>query len=500
MSSPVLEWRGIVKVFPGAVALAGADCSVARGEVVALLGENGAGKTTLLSVAAGVYRPDAGIVLFDGTPLVMRSPREALERGIGMVYQHFRLVDAFTVVENVVLGSRNCGLLFSPEKHAMAVGRLAREHGLEVDPNARVGTLSVGERQRVEILKMLYRDARVLLLDEPTAVLAPQEVDSLGRSMRRMAAEGRAVVFSTHKLGEAIELADRIVVLRAGRVVATVRPRETTVQALAQMMVGREWEVHGAAGEGEPGTVVLAALNLRTRGDSGLTLQGVTLEVYSGEIVGVAGVAGNGQRELAEVLAGVRVPDAGQIWLDGREVTRLGVRERLLLGLRYIPEDRLGEGLVPCFSVAENVVLRDFHLWPVSSGFRMHWEVARRRAGELVERFQVRARSVDVSVGSLSGGNQQRLLVAREASSGLRVLVACYPTRGLDVNASAEVRRTLAGLRAAGCGILLISESLDELFALSDRILVLHRGRLVGGGPTARLSRKQVGLWMAGAA
>lgn len=500
MSRPILEWRGIVKAFPGVVALAGVDCGVAPGEVVALLGENGAGKTTLLSIAAGLYRPDAGTLLIEGIPVVFRSPREALARGVGMVHQHFRLVDAFTVTENVLLGCRTPRFLLRLYAHAGVVGRMARKHGLEIDPNARVGTLSVGERQRVEILKILYRDARVLLLDEPTAVLTPPEVDRFAHSIRSMAAQGRAVVFSTHKLAEAIELADRIVILRTGRVVGTVRPHETTPRALAQMMVGREWETHRPATQGGQGPVMLKAVGIRATGESGLRLEDVTLEVRSGEIVGLAGVAGNGQRELAEVLAGVRMPEAGQIWLDGLDATRLGPRERWAMGLRYIPEDRLGEGLVPLFSITENVVLRDFYLPPVRRGARIDWQAARSRARDLVDRFRVRTSSVDAPVMSLSGGNQQRLLVGREICGTPRILVAVYPTRGLDVNASAEVHRTFMTLRAAGCGVVMASESLDELFTLADRILVLYRGRLVGGAATAEVTREQIGLWMAGAA
>ncbi|MDR5684431.1 MAG: ABC transporter ATP-binding protein [Armatimonadota bacterium] len=500
MSRLALEWRGIVKAFPGVVALDGVDCAVTPGEVVALLGENGAGKTTLLSIAAGLYRPDAGTILINETPATLRSPRDALALGVGMVHQHFRLVDAFTVTENVLLGRRRPRFLLSTRVHDAEVARLARAHGLDIEPDARVGTLSVGERQRVEILKLLYGDARVLLLDEPTAVLTPQEVDRLTTSIRRMASEGRAVVFSTHKLSEAIDLADRIVILRKGRMTGAVLPDETNVRELAHMMVGHEWEAHRPTTQRSPGPVVLEAVNVRATGESGLRIQDVTLGVRAGEIVGLAGVAGNGQRELAEVIAGLRMPEEGCIRLDDRDVTHLGPRERWALGLRYIPEDRLQEGLVPSFSVAENSVLRDFHRAPIRRGLQVDWQAARMRASELVHRFGVRTPSLDVSVASLSGGNQQRVLVGREVQGSPRVLVALYPTRGLDVAASLEVHRTLSELCSLGCGVVLVSESLDELFFVAHRIVVLHRGRLVGGAPTTELTREQVGLWMAGAA
>ncbi len=497
MSRSLVEMRGIVKVFPGVVANAGVDLAIAPGEVLAVLGENGAGKTTLMNVLAGLYRPDAGTVLIDGSPVVLRSPGDALARGIGMVHQHVRLVGAFSVTENLLLGWRKAGMLLDVRAHAAQVRRLAADYGLAVDPHARTDTLTLGERQRVEILRMLHRAVRVLILDEPTAVLTPQEAAGLLAACRRIAAQGRAVVFISHKLDEVLQVADRIVVLRAGCVAGTTTPAQTTPRVLAQLMVGQEVEATSRP-TAAPGPVVLALDGVSLEGPGGRGLQDLTLEVRAGELVGVAGVAGNGQRELAEVLAGLRVPRAGRIVWEGRDITRLGPRARWALGLAYVPEDRLGEGLVGAFTVAENAVLRDYDGPPIARGLRVHWPAVRARASALVRRFAIRTPSIDTPAWHLSGGHQQRLLVGREVAATPRVLVAMYPTRGLDVQAAAAVHRILLDLRAAGAGVVLISESLDELFALADRIVVMHRGRLVGERRAATATREEIGLLMAG--
>jgi simple sugar transport system ATP-binding protein len=498
MARPLAEVRGVVKVFPGVVANAGVDLAIYPGEVLAVLGENGAGKTTLMSVLAGLYRPDAGSVLIDGSPVVLRSPGDALAQGIGMVHQHVRLVGAFTVTENLLLGWREAGVLLDARAHAARVRRLAGDYGLAIDPHARTDTLTLGERQQVEILRMLHRAVRVLILDEPTAVLTPQEAAGLIGACRRIAAQGRSVVFISHKLDEVLRVADRIVVLRAGRVAGVTTPDRTTPRALAQMMVGQEVEVTPRP-PASPGPVVLAVDGVALEGPGGRGLQDLCLEVRTGEIVGVAGVAGNGQRELAEVLAGLRVPRAGRVVWEGRDITRLSPRARWALGLAYVPEDRLGEGLVAAFTVAENAVLRDYDGPPVTRGLRLHWPAVRARARALVTRFAIGVPSLDTPAWHLSGGHQQRLLVGREVAATPRVLVAMYPTRGLDVQATAAVHRVLLDLRAAGAGVVLISESLDELFALADRIVVMHRGRLVGERPAASATREEIGLLMAGA-
>ena len=498
MRPPLVELRGIVKTFPGVVANAGIDLAIGPGEVVALLGENGAGKSTLMSVLAGLYRPDAGTIHLEGTPVEFRSPRDAIAAGIGMVHQHFRLIDAFTVTENILLGWHTPRFRLNTRAEADRVEQMAFRHGLGVDPHARIWQLSVGERQRVEILKMLYRDARVLILDEPTAVLTPQEVDLLFAAIRRIAGEGRAVVFISHKLDEVLAIADRIVVLRGGRVVGTARPSEVTPRALARMMVGHEVDA-GPRPAGEPGAGVLALDGVRALGDRGhLALQVDHFELRAGEIAGIAGVAGNGQRELAEVIAGLRPTTGGRLLLHGRDIAALTPRARWARGIAYIPEDRVGEGLIPSFSITENAALRDYAAPPLSRGPFFIRREARAKAAAIIERFHVRAPDADVQVRTLSGGNQQRLLVGRETAATPRILVAMHATRGLDVDATAAVHKIFLDLRAAGVAVVLISESLDELFALSDRVVVMHRGRVVGERPARTATREEIGLMMAG--
>ncbi len=498
MRQPLVELRGIVKTFPGVVANAGIDLAIIPGEVLALLGENGAGKSTLMQILAGLYRPDDGTILFDGAPAELRSPRDAIARGIGMVHQHFRLIDSFTVTENVLLGWDQPRFLLKAQRDAARVEQIAIEHGLAVEPRARIWQLSVGERQRVEILKILYRDAHVLILDEPTAVLTPQEVAPLFAAMRRIAGQGRAVVFISHKLDEVMEIADRIVVLRAGRVVGERRPSEATPRDLARLMVGHDVERQSKPAL-RAGAVVLELEGTSAVGDRGhLALREATVGLRRGEIVGVAGVAGNGQRELAEVIAGLRTVAAGSIRLDGKDITGLGPRARWAHGVAYVPEDRLGEGLIGAFSVVDNAVLRDYAAPPVSRGPVFSRKEARKRAAAITARFQVRAADLDTPVRHLSGGNQQRLLVGRETWAAPRVLVAMHPSRGLDVDATAAFHRMLLDLRAAGMAILLISESLDELFSVADRIIVLHRGRVVGERVAALATREEIGLLMAG--
>lgn len=495
---PLVELRGIVKTFPGVVANAGIDLAIGPGEVLALLGENGAGKSTLMSILAGLYRPDAGTIHLQSEPVELRSPRDAIARGIGMVHQHFRLIEAFTVTENILLGWHTPRFRLNTRAEAARVQGMAAEHGLGIDPHAYVWQLSVGERQRVEIAKMLYRDARVLILDEPTAVLTPQEVRRLFIAIREIARQGRAVVFISHKLDEVLAIADQIVVLRGGRVAGRTRPDATTPRALAQMMVGHEIDATPRPA-GAPGAVVLALDGIVAYGDRGhRALHVETLDVRAGEIVGVAGVAGNGQRELAEVITGLRLASAGRIQFEGRDITSLAPRLRFAQGIAYIPEDRLGEGLIGAFSIVDNAVLRDYGSPPISRGPIFRRREARAKAAAIVDRFQVRTADLEAPVRHLSGGNQQRLLVGRETWARPRVLVAMHPTRGLDIEATAAVHRILLELRAAGVAVLLISESLEELFAVSDRITVLHRGRIAGERPAAAATREEIGMMMAG--
>ncbi len=498
MGRPFVELRGIVKTFPGVVANAGIDLAIAPGEVLALLGENGAGKSTLMNILAGLYRPDAGTIRFGGERVELRSPREAIARGIGMVHQNFRLIDSFTVTENVLVGWHEPRFVLNARADAARVEHMSFEHGLGVDPQARVWQLSVGERQRVEILKMLYRDARVLILDEPTSVLTPREVELLFVAIRRIATDGRSVIFISHKLDEVLAIADRIVVLRAGRVAGETAPATTTPRELAQLMVGHEVEAepHPAV---EVGPVALEVDGVSAIGDRGhVALRSATLRVRRGEIVGVAGVSGNGQRELAEVIAGLRPASAGRIILDGDDITALAPRQRWSRGLAYIPENRLGEGLVPGFSLTDNAALRDYQVPPIAQGPFFRRREARAKAAAIVDRFQVQTADLETPARHLSGGNQQRLLVGRETWARPLVLVAVHPTRGLDIDATASVHRTFFELRAAGMAILLISESLDELFAVSDRVAVLHRGQVAGERPAATATREEIGLLMAG--
>jgi len=503
MAAPLAELRGIVKTFPGVVANAGVDVNLFPGEILALLGENGAGKSTLMGVLAGLYRPDAGAVYVEGKRVDLRSPRDALARGIGMVYQHFRLIEPFTVAENVLLGWREPRFLLDSRSGVAQVESLAREHGLAVDPRARVWQLSVGERQRVEILKILYRDARVVVLDEPTAVLTPQEVEPLFFALRQMTTTGRAVVFISHKLDEVMALADRIVILRAGRVVGSTTPADASPRALASLMVGHDVEVRPKE-QIRPGQVMLEVRGLTAQGPGGRTvLRDATLSVRAHEILGIAGVAGNGQRELAEAIAGLRRVTEGRMWHNGVDITRTGPKRRALQGIAYIPEDRLREGLVAPFTLTENTALRGYDRAPIRRGMFMRWHSARAKAAAIVERFHVRPSRLETPVRQLSGGNQQRLLVGREASRGgaggkPSVLIAAHPTRGLDVEATAAMHRILFELRDSGTATLLFSESLDELLAVSDRIAVMHRGRIVGERAAPAATREAIGLLMTG--
>jgi general nucleoside transport system ATP-binding protein len=491
---PVVAARGIVKTFPGVVANAGVDIDLVRGQVHALLGENGAGKSTLASVLAGLYQPDAGEILLDGRSVALRSPREALAHGIGMVHQHFKLVRRFTVAENVALGDRSQPLVMSAPDVHRAVVDLGERYGLPVRPDAVVGDLTVGEQQRVEIVKTLYRGVDVLLLDEPTSVLTPQETEALFDTVRAMADDGKAVVFISHKLHEVLAISEIITVMRDGRIVGEVATAETSARELAQLMVGRDVAMDVARrGDGSAADVVLdldgVAVEQRSRRGR---LSDVSLSVAAGEIVGVAGVSGNGQRPLAEVAAGLVVPDRGRVRVNGQDVTGRP-RAARAAGLAYVPEDRLGTGLAPHLTIAENLQLTRPH------GPLLH---RRRWVGEargLMERFDIRAPGPTTRTSDLSGGNIQKVLLARELATEPDVIVAASPTRGLDVGAIEFVRGLLADRRAQGAGVLMISEDLDEILALSDRIVVLYDGRIVYECAAGDAEVTELGLAMAGA-
>ncbi|NLW06524.1 MAG: ABC transporter ATP-binding protein [Clostridia bacterium] len=498
MTAPLVEMRGITKTFPGVVANEDVNLAVYAGEIHALLGENGAGKSTLMSVLTGLYRPERGEIYFEGQKVSFRSPRDAINKGIGMVHQHFRLVAPFTVTENVALGLKG-GFNLNLNKIAQEIGELSREYGLEVDPQARIWQLSVGEQQRVEIIKLLYRKARVLILDEPTAVLTPQEARELYRTLKKMAEQGCAVVFITHKLQEVMEAADTITILRAGKTVATVKKQDTSEKELARLMVGRELKGLRQKPAASRSATVLSIEDLRVLNDKGLeALKGINLTVAAGEILGIAGVAGNGQRELAEAVAGMRTIVAGRITIAGRVLEQGNPLEAINAGVGYIPADRLDMGLVPNLGAVDNLLLKEYRQERWGKTFIDRRQV-RLWARELVERFKVRMAGLDVPVKLMSGGNLQRLLLAREISTCPRLLVAEYPSRGLDIGATEAVHRLLLEQRAAGAAILLISEDLEELFRLADRIAVMYEGEITGLVDTAAARVEELGLMMAGA-
>jgi ABC-type uncharacterized transport system ATPase subunit len=500
-AAPLVELRGIVKEFPGVRANDDVDFELRPGEVHALLGENGAGKTTLMNVLAGLVRPDAGTIAIRGEPVDLRSPRDAIDRGIGMVHQHFRLVDRFTAAENVTLGWHTPRTLIRPRELEREIARLSEEYGMRVDPARPVWQLSVGEQQRVEILKNLYRGADVLILDEPTAVLTPQEALQLFESLRGMADEGRGIVFITHKLEEVMNVADRVTVLRRGRGVATVDKRETSEAELARLMIGRDLPRQPAPTPREPGAPVLRLEAVEADDERGLpALSGVDLEVHEGEILGIAGVAGNGQRALAEVVVGLRDVRAGRVLFDGKDISRWGVRRRIEAGIGYCPEDRLRFGVAPALSVQENLIAKSYDRAPVGGRFFLDQGGARRHAEALAERFDIRTADLDAPVSSLSGGNLQKVVLARELSANPRLLVAAQPTRGLDLGAAEAMRRLLIEQREAGRAVLVISEELDELVLLSDRIAVIYNGRITGTFPAHRADEEEIGLLMAGRA
>ena len=503
---PAVTMRGISKRFPGVVANDGIDFELLQGEIHALLGENGAGKSTLSNILTGLYRPDAGEILIRGQSAEFHSPRDAIQAGIGMVHQHFRLAASFTVAENLVLGHRDGadrGLLLEPDVVDGRIMELAKRYKMPVNPRARIWQLSVGEQQRVEILKALYRGARVLILDEPTSQLTPQEAEDLFSTLRLMAAEGRAVIFISHKLEEVMAVSNRVTVLRRGKVVGAVTAKQSNPRELARMMVGRDvvfTEKKQGANSRER-TVALELNGVGAQGNVGIpALRDINLVVHGGEIVGVAGVAGNGQRELAEVIAGLRRRTAGSITVSDRLLRGGDPLEAIQRGIAYVPDDRIGTGIAPSLTVAENLVLKAFRRPPFSRfGVLANHRISL-NATRLMQRFNVAAASPLTPTRQLSGGNIQKVLLARELSSQPRVLIASSPTSGLDVAATDSVRRMLLEAAEQGLAILLISEDLEEVLALSDRIAVLYNGRIARIVERRTATVEELGLLMAGAA
>jgi simple sugar transport system ATP-binding protein len=499
---PAVEMRGITKRFPGVVANDGVDFEAAAGEVHALLGENGAGKSTLSNILTGLYRPDAGEIFLYGDRVHFGAPRDALDAGICMVHQHFRLVEPFSVAENVVLGDhRGEGRTFRLHTRRIErrVAELSSRYGLHVDPRARVWQLSLGEQQRVEILKALYRDARILILDEPTAVLTPQEANVLFETLREMAAEGRTVIFISHKLHEVKAVADRVTVLRGGRSIATVPTADATPRSLAALMVGRELGGSPVPVAAEPGEPVLELDGVSALGDRGdAAVRHVSLVVRAGEIVAVAGVAGNGQRELAETIAGIRAPTEGSVRVAGRKLRPGDPRAAIHAGVAYVPEDRLGTGVAPGLSIASNLVLKTYRERPASQGPLLRLGRIRERAHELIEHYRIAAPGPHAPARLLSGGNLQKIVLAREFSGRPRLVVAASPTRGLDVGAIETVHAYLRSAAADEIGVLLLSEDLDEILALADRIVVMYEGGILGEFDAGEADIEEIGLLMAG--
>jgi general nucleoside transport system ATP-binding protein len=496
----VVAMRNIWKRFPGVVANQGINLDLRAGGVHALLGENGAGKSTLMHVLSGMYRPDAGTIALGGAPVTFRSPADAIAAGIGMVHQHFRLVETQTAAENIHLGWDQTPWLASSRALAERTEKLCDEFGLHVDPNAWIWQLSTGEQQRVEILRVLSRGARVLILDEPTSVLTPVEADELFRVVRALAAGGRSVVLITHKLEEVMAASDQVTVLRGGRVVASVPTAGCDRPTLARLLIGQEMvsRLHREArATGKP---VLEIREVSAIGDRGLpALRGLSLTIREGEILGIAGVAGNGQSELAQVLTGLRPVDHGSVLVDGVELTGAVPGRFVDAGVGHIPEDRLGMGLVAALSITDNAILREYDKAPVARGLRIDLREAARFASDLVTQAAVRTPSVEIPVRNLSGGNQQRLLAGRETRVASRLLIAVHPTQGLDIGATDELRRVLMEQRNRGGAVLLISEDLDEVLIMSDRVAVMYGGRIAGEVDAAHVDREAIGMLMGGA-
>ncbi len=497
---PAVSMRGITKLFPGVVANEGVDFEAATGEVHALLGENGAGKTTLMNVLTGLYRPDEGEISLYGEPVHFDAPRDALAAGIGMVHQHFRLVEPLTVAENLMLGWHTPRFWLGAKEGRRQVREVSEALQMSVDPDARIWQLSVGEQQRVEIVKAVFRGSRILVLDEPTAVLTPQEAEQLFDTLRLMAREGHSVIVITHKLHEVMAVADRITVLRGGRSVATVAVSEVTQRSLAALMVGREIaEARRVEAQHSIGDAVLEVEGLSAVGDrGGLAVNDVSLGVRAGEIVGVAGVAGNGQRELAETIYGIRPASAGVVRVGGLRLRDGDPRAAMAAGIAHVPEDRLGTGLAPGLSIASNVSLKTYRDARLSRGPILLVRRMRELALALIRRYDVKAPGPDTPARNLSGGNLQKLVLGREFEGDPRVLIAAQPTRGLDVGAIETVHGYLRDAAANGVAVLLISEDLDELRALADRIVVMYEGSVAGEVDPRAASVEEIGLLMAG--
>lgn len=498
---PVLELRGITKRFPGVLANDAINLTLEEGEIHALLGENGAGKTTLMNILYGLYQPDDGEVIVRGKKVEIHDPGDAIAEGIGMVHQHFMLIPVFTVTENVMLGeeSLRAGNILDRATAAQRITDISQQFHLEVDPDVYVQDIAVGVQQRVEIIKLLYRNADILIFDEPTAVLTPQEADELFKIMHSLTEQGKSIIFITHKLREVLDVADRISVLRRGKMVGTTTPKKASKSKLAEMMVGREVKLGVEKNPPKVGDAVLNVNDLVVLNDRNqVAVDGISIEVHAGEILGIAGVQGNGQTELAEAITGLRPPLEGTIHFLEDEITQATPREITELGAAHVPEDRQRDGLILPFPVADNLVLNTYYLPPFTQGVIMQQEAIVESAVERINEFDIRTPSPQTPAGSLSGGNQQKLIVAREFSRPIKLLIASQPTRGLDVGSIEFIHGQIIEKRDEGVAVLLISPELDEIIDLSDRIAVMYRGKIVDTLPGGKATKEQIGLLMAG--
>ncbi|MBI5298119.1 MAG: ABC transporter ATP-binding protein [Chloroflexi bacterium] len=497
---PVLELRGITKSFPGVLANQDINLTLEKGEIHALLGENGAGKTTLMNILYGLYRPNEGEILINDQKVDIEGPSDAIARGIGMVHQHFMLVPVMTVTENVMLGNETTrnGVFLDREKVSKRIREISDQYGLEVDPEAYIKDLPVGIQQRVEIIKVLYRQADILIFDEPTAVLTPQEVEGLIKIIRSLIASGKSLIFITHKLKEVLEVADRITVLRLGRVVGSAIPGQVDERKLAEMMVGREVNLVVDKQIAQPKEAVLEVKDLFVRDErDNPAINGLSFTVHSGEVMGVAGVQGNGQTELVYALTGLLRSASGSILLSGKDIHKSTPRQIIEQGVAHVPEDRQKHGLVLSFPLLDNMVLCTYYQPPFAKGVNMQEKIIIQNGVELVKQFDVRTPSVFVAASTLSGGNQQKVIVAREFSRPIKLLIASQPTRGLDVGSIEYIHGRIIEKRDEGTAVLVVSSELDEIIALSDRIAVMYRGRIVDILP-AGATKEHLGLLMAG--
>jgi simple sugar transport system ATP-binding protein len=496
----VLEAKGITKRFPGVLANDHVDLKLHKGEILALLGENGAGKSTLMNMLYGLYHPDEGEIWIKGEKVEMKNPREAIARGIGMVHQHFQLVPVMTVAENVMLGSEIAsGGRLNIREAVKRVRELSEKYGLSVDPTAVVEDLPVGTQQRVEIIKALFRKADVLILDEPTAVLTPQEAQELFRIMHDLTEQGVSIIFITHKLKEVLTVADSVAVLRQGRMVGTADPKTATETSLAELMVGRKVILQVEKEKAQPGKTILRVSDLVVKDDRNqIAVDGLSLEVRAGEILGIAGVQGNGQREFVEALTGLRHVEAGKVEIDGVECTNASPRTVTELGVAHIPEDREKHGLVMPYSIADNMVLNTYYKPPFASRFLLHQDKIDEQGERLVKKYDVRTPSIHTPASSLSGGNKQKVIVAREFSRPVKLLIAAQPTRGIDVGSIEFIHNQIVAQRDEGIAVLVVSAELDEVLSLADRVAVMFDGKIVKTVPIEEATRERVGLLMAG--